>query len=99
MLIDVGEPGRNLVLNACFYLSGLMFAVALVPWRWMGAAGLSRLLRWLPLPSAVLAVVYEVTMPSRFDIRVDLLLLLPMYALIALTSAFRWVRWSRGDAR
>jgi hypothetical protein len=29
-------------------------------------------------------------MPTRFDIRVDLLLLLPLYAAVAIASVVRW---------
>ena len=98
-MVDVGDPARNLVLNAVFLLVGLMTVVTLVPWGRIGATRLSRLLRWIPFPAAVLAVVYETAMPSRFDIRIDLLLLLPLYGLIIATSAFRWIAFRQADQR
>lgn len=90
MAIDVADPLRNLVLNACFWAVLGLALVAIVPWGWIGAPRVGRLLRCLPLPALLLAVIYEVAMPARFDIRVDLLLLAPAYAVILLTSLARW---------
>ena len=99
MLIDVGDPLRNIILNACFYILLVLGVVALVPWKGLGAARLSRLLRFLPLPSVAVAITYEVAMPASYDIRVDLLLLLPIYCVIILTSAWRWFFWRRAERR
>ena len=89
-MFNVGDPFRNAVLIGCF-LAIMMFTVAaLVPWKSLGAPRLSRLARWLPVPVFLLALVYETTMPARFDIRVDLLLLLPMYGLVIAASIVRW---------
>jgi hypothetical protein len=38
------------------------------------------------------ALVYEQTMPDRYDIRVDLLLLVPAYLAVLATSLVRWTR-------
>ena len=97
MLFDVGDPTRNLALSACFFAILALTVAAVVPWRALGAARLSRLLRWLFLPALALAATYEWLMPARFDIRVDLLLLLPMYAVIAVTCLVRWLS-SKGKA-
>lgn len=91
MLFDVGAQGRNLLLNTCFLLIALCGILALVPWGSLGADELSRLLRWLALPCLAIALVYELAMPSGYNIRVDLLLLVPIYAVVLATSAFRWV--------
>jgi len=93
--IDVQDPARNLILNACFYMILLLTLIALVPWKTMGAKRVSSGLRWLAIPILALAVVYEWTMPSRFNIRVDLLLLLPAYGLVLVTSVVRWLAWRR----
>jgi hypothetical protein len=95
-MFDVGDPTRNLVLNACFVGIALLTVASLVPWQLFGATRLNRLARWIPVPIACLAIVYERAMPSRFDIRVDLLLLIPMYLLALVSSAIRWLR--RSDA-
>jgi len=77
MLIDVGNPARNLLLNGCLYTLLLLSLIACVPWGRLAAPRFSHLLRWLPVPADGLAMAYEVAMPERFDIRLDLALLLP----------------------
>jgi len=89
-MFDVGDPSRNAVLTGCFFAIMALTGAALVPWKLLGAVRLSRLARWLPFPVLLLALVYEATMPARFDIRVDLLLLLPMYGLVIVASIVRW---------
>ena len=95
MLIDVGDPTLNLALNACFVAILLLALLALIPWRLFGVARFSYRLRWLILPLILLAVSYEYLMPSRFDIRIDLLLLLPLYLLVLVASLARWRRGKR----
>jgi hypothetical protein len=90
MLIDVEDGARNYLLNACFYSVSILTLLALVPWRSFGAERMSRLLRWLVFPVLALAIVYEAAMPVRYNIRVDLLLLLPAYAVVLVTSVARW---------
>jgi len=89
-MFDVGDPTRNAVLTACFIAIALLTVAAVVPWKALGAARLSRWARWLWLPVLLLAIAYEATMPSRFDIRVDLVLLVPMYLVVVLASVVRW---------
>jgi hypothetical protein len=97
MLLDVQDPVRNLVLNGCFYAIALLALLALVPWKAVGAGQTGHRLRWLAAPTLGLAIIYESAMPSRFDIRVDLFLLLPAYGLILLTSLVRWLAWRRAS--
>jgi hypothetical protein len=94
-MFDVGDPIRNAVLTGCFVGIAALTVVTLLPWTSLGAARIGRWARWAIVPMALLAVAYEAAMPSRFDIRVDLLLLLPMYGLAVAASIVRWVR-SRG---
>jgi hypothetical protein len=98
MLIDVEDPLGNLILNACFYSIVFLALVAVIPWKTLGAARVSQLLRWLIIPTFGLAVAYESAMPSRFDIRVDLLVLIPAYGLLVVTSIARWVAWNRKNS-
>jgi hypothetical protein len=97
MLINVDDPVRNLILNACFYSVLLLTLVAITPWGALGAVRMSRLLRWLPLPLLGLAIAYETAMPFRFDIRIDLLVLLPAYALVLMSSVVRWFVWRQRE--
>jgi len=90
MLIDVQDPLRNFILNGCFYAIILLTLISLVPWKSLGAEHVSRMLSWLAFPVLGLAILYESVMPSRFDIRIDLILLLPAYALVVATSIVRW---------
>ena len=89
-MFSVGDPTRNAILTGCFLAITVLTIAALVPWKSFGATRLSRLARWLPVPVFLLALVYEATMPARFDIRVDLLLLLPMYGLVVAATIVRW---------
>lgn len=94
MLIDVEDPLRNLILNGSFVAVVLIAIVAIVPWGALGARRLGRLAMLLPIPALVVAFVYETAMPSRYDIRLDLLLLLPAYGLILLATLVRlFARW------
>jgi hypothetical protein len=95
MLIDVEDAGLNTVLNACFVANVALTLLALVPWRVLGAPRLCRMFRWVAIPVLVLAFVYEAYMPSGYNIRVDLLILSPLYVLAIATSAVRWKLESR----
>lgn len=96
MLLDVGEPARNLVLNACFYGIVLVMLLSLVPWRLKG--GRNRWSLYLPLAAIVLYVIYEVTMPSSWDIRLDLFLIIAMGLVIMLAWGIRLALRIRGTA-
>jgi hypothetical protein len=96
MLIDVQDSTRGIALNVCFYAIVLLALVGAVPWKTLGAARLSRALRWLMLPVLGFAIAYESIMPSRMNIRIDLLLLAPAYVLTIVTSLVRWL--AKGDA-
>lgn len=89
-MFDVGDPALNAVLNLCFGAIALLTVAAIIPWKAAGADRVHRLLRWIAVLVFALAVLYEWLMPLRFDIRVDLLLLLPMYAVVIGTSLVRW---------
>jgi len=89
MLIDTGDPTRDIALNGCFFAISLLTLAAVIPWRALGAARVSHLLRWLFIPVLALAVAYEMLMPLRFDIRLDLFVLIPMYAIVAVTCLYR----------
>ena len=92
MLIDVGDQVRTLWLNVCFFAILMFTIAAIIPWGGLGLNRVSRLSRWFFLPVLSLAVVYEAIMPTRFNIRIDLFLLLPMYTVVLITSVFRWWR-------
>lgn len=94
-MIDVQDPIRNLILNVCFFAIVLLALLALVPWKLLGVPRVGLWLHWLPIPVIGLATLYEAVMPSRFDIRVDLFLLLPAYGVVVLSSIGRWVTYKR----
>ncbi len=96
-MISIGEPAIDFWLNLCFGLIALATLVALVPWGLLGAWRMARALRWTWLPVAALAIGYEVLMPARYDIRVDLLLLLPAYLIVLVTCLWRWWRLRAPD--
>jgi hypothetical protein len=96
-MYDVGDPVLNAALTLCFGAIALLTIATVIPWRVVGALRMNRVLRWAVVPLCALVVLYEWLMPSRFDIRVDLLLLLPMYGVVVMTSVFRW--WSEKSSR
>jgi hypothetical protein len=94
MLIDVEDPLRNLILNSSLVVVALMAIVAVVPWGIFGAERIGRFATLLPIPTLAVAFVYETAMPSRYDIRLDLLLLVPAYGLVLLATLIRLLaRW------
>jgi hypothetical protein len=94
MLIDVEDPLRNIILNFSLILLVLMTIAAIIPWGTLGAERIGRLATLLPIPVLAVALVYETAMPSRYDIRLDLFLLLPAYGLVLLATLIRLlVRW------
>lgn len=85
MLIDVQDPTLNLVLNACLYGMGLVALVSVLPVptrRWMPPA--------LPVAALGLYIAYEAAMPRFWDIRLDLLLILPLLATTFIASGIRF---------
>lgn len=87
MIVDIGDPVRNLILNACLYGIAVISVISLVPWP-IGS-GRNRWTLYLPLAGIGLYLAYEVTMPSNWDIRLDLLLILAMGAVIVLSWLVR----------
>ena len=75
MLIDVEDPLRKLILNCSLIAVVQIAIVAIVPWGTLGAERIDRLATMLPIPTLAIAFVYEGAMPSRYDIRLDLVLL------------------------
>ncbi|MGH6718632.1 MAG: hypothetical protein ACREER_04890 [Alphaproteobacteria bacterium] len=76
MPIDVRDPELNVVLNVGFYAMVACAVLSLVPWRLRDGRN-----RWslaLPVVAASLYLVYETTMPARWDIRVDLFVIWPL---------------------
>lgn len=88
MLVDVGDPARNLILNASFYGLALVTLLSLVPWRLKD--GRNRWTLFLPVAALAFYVTYEIAMPPNWDIRLDLLLIAPMGLVIILAWGVRW---------
>ncbi|MFN2099580.1 hypothetical protein [Altererythrobacter sp. MF3-039] len=89
-MIEVGDSAANMVLNLCFFAIVFVAILSFVPWGKIGLVKLGKAMKWAWLPVLVLAVTYESTMPSRFDIRLDLLILIPAYLALLCTCAIRW---------
>jgi len=99
MPIDVQDPALNLTLNFCLFGIAAAALLSLVPWPLRRGRG--RWSLWLPLPALALYAVYEATMPSRMDIRLDLVLIWPLLATILLGWTVRLLRlrWLRRRER
>lgn len=93
MIVDIGDPVRNLVLNACLYGIAVISIISLVPWPI--SSGRNRWTLYLPLVGIGLYVAYELTMPPNWDIRLDLLVILGMGVVIVLSWLVRLVALRR----
>ncbi len=82
MLIDVKAPDLNLILDGCFYGLAVLAALSVVPWRLRERR--NRWTLWLPAAALALYLAYETTMPARWDIRLDLLLIFPLLLIVVL---------------
>ncbi len=94
MLIDVKAPDLNLILNGCFYGLAVLAALSVVPWRLRERR--NRWTLWLPPAALALYLVYEITMPARWNIRLDLVLILPLLLIVWLAWLVRLVLLRRG---
>jgi hypothetical protein len=89
MMIDVNDSNLNVILNACFFLILSLSVVSLIPWKLKSGGN-----RWtlaLPILAILTYLLYEVTMPNNWDIRMDLILLWPALALIIFLGIVRGV--------
>lgn len=89
MLIDVQDPGLNLILNACLMGLALLALLSIAPWPLR--ARRNRWTLWLPLGATVIYGIYEATMPTRWDIRLDLVLIAPLLVVIAVAWLVRLI--------
>lgn len=97
MIIDVHDPSLNQILNACFFLILGFGLISIIPWRLK--SGKNRWTLILPIFAILVYVVYEFTMPSNWDIRVDLLLLWPVLVMILLLGLVRGILIWRHNSR
>lgn len=87
MMIDVQDPFLNPVLNFCLYLILGLGLISLIPWKLK--SGKNRWTLILPILAVLCYLVYELTMPDNWDIRMDLVLIWPVLFLIFLASIIR----------
>ena len=97
MIIDVNDPSLNLILNVCFFLILGFGLISIIPWKLKD--GRNRWTLIVPIPSILIYVVYELAMPSNWDIRIDLLLLWPVLVLILLLCLVRGILIWRHNPR
>ncbi len=72
----------------------MLAALSAVPWRLRERR--NRWTLWLPATALALYLVYEITMRTRWNIRLDLLLILPLLLIVALAWLVRLVLLRRG---
>lgn len=97
MIIDVQNPELNMLLNLCLFTLLALCLLSLCPWTLKSGRN-----RWtLALPALALLVylIYEFTMPSNWDIRIDLLLVWPVLLLTLLAGLLRGFMIRRHRAR
>lgn len=95
MLLNVDDPRLNLILNGCFWALVLITLLSMFPWGWLGLG--RRMAHTLPGAALGVYIVYEWAMPSRMDIRIDLLFLAPMGAIILTAWGIRLIFRPKGD--
>ncbi len=85
---------HNAILGTLFWgMIGLSLFVFVYPWRFHSHR--SRLLLHTPLALLVVFIIYESLMPSEMNIRVDLLLLLPLFVGVLLCYLVKLAFMSR----
>jgi hypothetical protein len=89
MIINVNDPSLNQILNTCFFLILGFGIVSLIPWRLR--SGKNRWTMALPVLAIVVYMIYELTMPNNWDIRMDLVLLWPVLILILVLGVIRGI--------
>lgn len=97
MIIDVHDPFLNQILTTCFFLILGLGLVSIIPWGLKSGGN-----RWtliVPFLAILVYLVYEHTMPSNWDIRVDLLLIWPVLGLILLLGLVRGILIWRHNSR
>jgi hypothetical protein len=85
--MNVNDPGLNLILNACLILIIILSIISLIPWKLK--SGKNRWTLALPVLGILTYLVYESTMPSNWNIRMDLVLLMPPLAVIIFLGLIR----------
>jgi hypothetical protein len=68
MDIDVQDPLQDLLLIIGFFAVQAMALFVIVPWETFGWNRISRLATGLPVAALAAAIVYDATMPARYDI-------------------------------
>ena len=90
MLIDVQDIGLNYVLNGCLLSIFVVMLISLFPWRLRdGCNRWTLLLPWLALG---LYGAYEFSMPTRMNIRLDLVVIWPLIGITFLAWFIRLMR-------
>jgi len=88
-MIDVQDASLNVILNSCLFLILSLSVVSLVPWKLK--SGENRWTLALPILAILAYLVYEFTMPSNWDIRLDLILLWPALTITIILGIIRGV--------
>lgn len=89
MLIDVNNDSLNLLLNFAFIMIICLGIISVMPWRLK--EGMNRWTLSLPLFAIGAYILYEYTMPSNWDIRLDLLLLWPALLISIVMGVIRGI--------
>jgi hypothetical protein len=89
MIINVNDSTLNLILSICFFLLLVFGVVSCIPWRLK--YGKNRWTLALPFLAIVVYMIYELTMPSHWNIRMDLVLLWPVLILTLLLGLIRGI--------
>lgn len=95
MLIDVQDADLNFILNGCFFAIVALTVLSVIPWPLR-----DRRNRWtlvLPWLAVGLYIGYEAAMPTRMNIRLDLLMIWPLIGVAFLAWFVRLmrIRWLR----
>lgn len=95
MLIDVQDTNLNIILNLCLFGILLVTFASLIPWPLRD--GRNRWTFFLPVLALALYAVYESGMPTRMDIRLDLIVIWPLLGVNIVATLIRWarIRWRK----
>lgn len=89
MIIDVGNSSLNLLLNFTLIIILCIGLISIIPWRLK--AGKNSWTVWLPVLSVMAYIIYESSMPSNWDIRLDLLVIWPVLLITIALGLIRYI--------
>jgi len=90
MLFNFEHTIANIVTNSIFYVYLIFVVLLLFPLK--SKIGNYNWTRYIPIVSIIFYIIYESVIPTRWDIRFDLVFIWPLLIIILTLGTFRFFR-------